>query len=207
MLTTVKGVSGGGPSALACAYALPSQKLKCVSMVCALGPPDIGMRGADVPHRIGWPYGIPRAPYWLGRWFWRTQSIGRLDLPEEQRVELLIKEGKNAPESDRDIYDDVDFLRLVIRSCGQAFAQGYDYIWDDGVVSCSDFGFKVEDIRKDLTVQLWYGKKDYFVPMNHGVQIAARLGDEARLHLKDEAHAGILMHWKREIFEAIAKSM
>jgi hypothetical protein len=176
-------------------------------MVCAIGPRDIGWRGADISHQFGWPHGIPRFPYWFGRWHWRTQSIGRLDLPEEQRVGLLIKEGKNAPESDRDIYEDVDFLRVVIRAHAQAFAQGYNYVWDDGVVSCSDFGFRVEDIRKDLTIQLWYGKKDLSVPMNHGVQIAARIGDKAQLRVEDEAHSGTLMHWKREIFEAIAKSM
>jgi pimeloyl-ACP methyl ester carboxylesterase len=172
-----------------------------------VGPWDIGWRGADISHQIGWPYGIPRIPYWFARWFWRSQAIGRTDLPEEKRIEMLRKESKNMPESDRDVYDDEDFWRLVIRSTGQAFAQGYDYVWDDGVVSCSDFGFKVEEIRKDLPVQLWYGKKDVFVPPIHGVQIAARLGDSAHLRLEDETHTGILMHWKREIFEAIAKSM
>ncbi|KAF2830814.1 alpha/beta-hydrolase [Ophiobolus disseminans] len=204
---SVMGVSGGGASALACAFALPAQKLKCVSVVCGMGPPDIGMRGADLPHLIGWPYGIRNAPYWLGRWFWRTQAIGRLDLTEQQRLELMIEEGKKAPESDRDIYADVDFLRLAIRACGEAFAQGYDYVWDDGALNCSDFDFKLQDIREDLTVQLWYGKYDYFVPLNHGLQIAARLGGRAQLRVEDEAHAGILMHWKKEIFEAIAKGM
>lgn len=165
------------------------------------------MRGADLNHFVGWPYGLRYFPYWVGRWFWRSQAIGRLDLTEEQRFELLLKEGKNVPETDRDIYEDRNLLRLVIRSTGQAFAQGYDYVWDDGAVSCSDFGFKVQDIRKDLKVQLWYGKYDYFVPLNHGVQIAARLGENAHLNVKDEAHAGILMHWKKEIFGAIADIM
>jgi hypothetical protein len=172
-----------------------------------MGPPDIGMRGADLSHFVGWPYGIRNSPYWLSRWFWHTTAIGRLDLTEEQRLELLFQEGKRAPGSDRDIYDDVDFLQLVIRSCSEAFAQGYNYVWDDGAISCSDFGFKVQDIRKDLTVQLWYGKRDSSVPVNHGVQIAARLGGRAQLRVEDETHAGILMHWKKDIFEAIAKSM
>jgi pimeloyl-ACP methyl ester carboxylesterase len=172
-----------------------------------MGPPDIGMRGADLPHLIGWPYGIRIAPYWAGRWFWRSLAIGRIDLPEEQRVQMLMKEGEKAPESDRDIYRDVDFLKLCVRANGEAFAQGYDHVWDDGRIGCSDFGFKVQDIRKDLKVQLWYGKYDYFVPLNHGLQIAARLNGRAHLRVEDEAHAGILMHWKREILEGLRNSM
>jgi len=153
------------------------------------------MRGADISHQFGWPHGIPRLPYRFGRWFWRSQAMGRLDLPEAQRVHLLMQETQNAPERDRDIFQDVDFLRLVIRSIGQAFAQGYDYVWDDGVMSCSEFGFRVEEIRKDLVVQLWYGREDWSVPVNHGVQIAKRIGDKAQLRVEDETHSGIVVHW------------
>jgi pimeloyl-ACP methyl ester carboxylesterase len=59
----MQGVSGGGPAALACAYALPANKLKVVCLVCGVGPPDIGMKGADWAHWVGWPYGIRFAPY------------------------------------------------------------------------------------------------------------------------------------------------
>jgi hypothetical protein len=172
-----------------------------------MGPPDIGMKGADWPHWIGWPYGIRIAPYWAGRMFWRSSAIGRTDLPDSKRVAMFIKEGANATDSDRDILTDVDFARLSCAATREAFAQGYDHVWDDGKKSCRDFGFKVQDIRKDLMVQLWYGKKDRFVPLVHGMQIAARLGRAAELRVEDEAHAGILIHRKREILELLGKSM
>ena len=41
----VVGMSGGGPYALACAAALPKEKLKAVMLVCGLGPPEIGYWG------------------------------------------------------------------------------------------------------------------------------------------------------------------
>jgi hypothetical protein len=165
------------------------------------------MRGADIQHFIGWPYGLRIAPYWMGRWFWRTQAIGRLDLSEDQRVAMMLKEGEKAVESDRDVLTDVDTLRLSVRAVAEAFAQGYDHVWDDGRMSCTDFGFRVQDIGKDLKMQLWYGKYDYFVPLNHGLQIAARFGGRADLQVKDEAHAGILMHWRKEILEGLRDSM
>jgi pimeloyl-ACP methyl ester carboxylesterase len=202
-----KGVSGGGPAALSLAHSLPSQKLKCVSLVCAVGPPDIGMRGADIPHQLGWPYGIRYAPYFLGAAFWRSQACGRTDLPESTRLEMLQEEVKNAEDSDRDIYADTDFLKLVVRAQGEAFAQGYDGVWDDGKRSCRPWGFRVQDIRRDLRVQMWYGKKDVFVPLVQGMKIRERLGENAELRVEEESHAGILMHWKREILEGLRNGM
>ncbi|KAF2498643.1 alpha/beta hydrolase fold protein [Lophium mytilinum] len=207
---SVLGVSGGGPYALACAAALPPEKLKSVSIVCGMGPPDIGMRGADWAHWVGWPWGIRYAPYWLGRWWLRRQPGGRLDLTDERYLELMLQPGSDLQKShqrDLDIMTDTDFLRLSVRSARETYAQGYDAVWADGKLMCRDFGFRVRDIRADLPVQLWYGKYDTFVPLVHGEQIAVRLGGRARFRVKDEAHAGIQVHWQKEIVEALISSM
>jgi hypothetical protein len=164
------------------------------------------MRGADVAHRLGWPYGIRIAPYWLGRMFWRSQAIGRLDLPEAERVAMMVKEGAKAAERDREIFTE-DLCQVSVRASAEAFRQGYDGVWDDGSVSCKPWGFRVQDIRKDLKVQLWYGKEDYNVPHNHGVQIKARLGANAELKVKDETHAGIFVHWRMEFLEGLKNMM
>jgi hypothetical protein len=165
------------------------------------------MRGADIGHQIGWPYGILYAPYFLGRWFWRFQAIGRTDLPESTRLAMLRQETKNVPDIDKDIYTDTDFMRLIVRGTGEAFAQGYDGVWDDGKRSCGDWGFRVEDIRRDLKVQMWYGRNDVNVPLVHGEKTRERLGENARLRVEEESHAGILMHWKREILEGLRDGM
>ncbi|KAH8725023.1 alpha/beta hydrolase [Phaeosphaeriaceae sp. PMI808] len=203
----VMGTSGGGPPTLACAYGLPSTKLKAVAIVCGMGPPDIGMRGAGWLHRLGWPHGIRYAPAWMGRILWRSQAIGRIELHEEKQLELMLRDSANAIESERDIFTDLDFMRLCLRACREAFAQGYAHMWADGVRSCMDFGFRVEDVRKDLKVHLWYGTIDTFVPIVHGRTIAERLGEGAVRHFKEEGHAGISVHWRREILEALRDSM
>jgi len=51
---SVVGMSGGGPYALACAAALPANKLKAVMLVCGLGPPDIGYWGMAWPNYLGY---------------------------------------------------------------------------------------------------------------------------------------------------------
>ncbi|KAF2792950.1 alpha/beta hydrolase fold protein [Melanomma pulvis-pyrius CBS 109.77] len=200
---SVWGISGGGPYALACAVALPPEKLKCVSIVCGMGPPDIGMSGAGWMHWLAYTWGYRYGPGWLGRWWWRRDPLGRLDLTDEQRLELYMQPNLHLNERDHDIMKDKDLVRLVVRSSRESFAQGYDGVWQDGKLMCKDFGFRIQDIRLDLPVQLWYGKYDTYVPLNHGEQIAARLGGRAQLRVEDEAHAGISVHWNKEILEAL----
>jgi len=188
---------------LACAKGLPAEKLKCASIVVGMGPPDIGMSGAGFVHRMGFPYGLRWTPLSLARWFWRLEGSGRIDLTDEQRLEMILK--RPVPNEKDRIFMQTDWPRLSLRVTREAFAQGYEGMWIEGKVICSDFGFRVEDIRPDLPVQLWYGKHDTFVPPNHGIQIAKRLGKSAELHLEDETHASIVINRSRDIWADLVK--
>jgi pimeloyl-ACP methyl ester carboxylesterase len=189
---------------------LPRERLKCVSIVCGLGPPDIGMRGADGLHwfafTLGWRYSIPI----FVRWFWQRGPEGRLDLTDEKRLEILqqraSKSERTANKKDLEVMKDEDILRLYLRSTRESFAQGFDGITQDGKLMCMDYGFQIEDIRPDLPVHLWYGKHDTCVPLNHGEQIAARLGGRAHLRVEDETHSSISQNLKEEILKDLVRS-
>lgn len=204
-------MSGGGPSVLACAKALPAHKLKAVAMIVALGPPDIGMSGARLINRIGFPYGLKYCPAFLNKWFWQRDPIGRVDLSDEERLSMLmesVEKGKaKMSEKERQVVEDVEFHKVALRSTREGFKQGYDGALVDGRLCCLDFGFKVEDIREDLPVHLWYGKQDVFVPPNHGVQLEKRLGSRAMFHLMDETHVSLTLNWKREVLEGLVACM
>jgi pimeloyl-ACP methyl ester carboxylesterase len=207
---SVLGVSGGGPYALACAAFLPRDKLKCVCIVCGVGPPDISMKGADWAHWFGIPYGWRYAPAWMLWLFFQRDMFGRMDLSDEERLRRLLspKTLDAIPHpKDRQIMGDEKFLRVSLRATREANAQGFKNIAQDGRIICSEWGFKVEDIRKDLPVKLWWGKDDTFVPANHGVQIAARLGGRAELRIEEETHASISQNWMREQLEGILNVM
>jgi pimeloyl-ACP methyl ester carboxylesterase len=190
---------------------MPREKLKCVSLVCGLGPPDIGMSGADFLHRLGFPYGWRYAPAFLIRYFLQREPAGRVDWSDEKRLELtqqsVSKSRATANPKDVALWTDEGLLRLSLRSVRESYTQGFDGVSLDGRLMCMDFGFRVEDIRPDLPVQLWYGKLDTDVPPNHGLQIAARLGGRAVLRVEDETHGGISQNWKKEELEALLKSM
>jgi len=105
------------------------------------------------------------------------------------------------------VMSDPEFHRLYLKSTREGFVQGYDGVLVDARLCCLDHGFKVEDIRADLPVQLWYGKQDIVVPPNHGVQLEKRLGSRADLRLVDETHACLPANWKKEIIQALIKAM
>lgn len=183
---------------------MPPDKLKCVSIIVGMGPPDIGMSGADWMHRLGYPYGMRVAPLSLVGRFWQWEGSGRVDLTDEQRLERMLRQPVRHEK-------DLAFMRsrwpaLSVRCTREAFAQGYEGVWQDGRLMSFDFGFKVEDIRPHLPVQLWYAKHDIFVPPNHGVQIAARLRGKVQLRVEDETHASIVVNKPREILEELVKN-
>jgi pimeloyl-ACP methyl ester carboxylesterase len=142
------------------------------------------------------------------RWFWQRQPAARQDLTEERRLELMLQQtGSTAKtisqKKDLEAIRDEGVLRLILRSAGESFAQGFDGVLQDGSLMCMDWGFRIEDIRADLPVQLWYGRLDTSVPLNHGEQIAARLGGRAYLRVEDETHASIGISRRDDVLKAL----
>ncbi|KAF2664925.1 alpha/beta-hydrolase [Microthyrium microscopicum] len=207
----VIGISGGGPSVLACAKELPPTKLKAAAVVVGLGPPDIGMSGAQFVNRLGFPYGFRFCPEFLNRWFWRLDAYGRVDLSDEKRLEMVLesveKSKSKMSKEELAIMRDKNMHRLGLSTTREGFRQGYSGVLLDGKLCCLPFGFRAQDIRPDLPIHLWYGKQDINVPPNHGVQLADRLGSRAVLKLEDETHITLMANRKREILENLLKAM
>ena len=168
------------------------------------------MAGAEVWHRYAFSVGWRYAPPFLVRWFMSREPIFNLALSDEQRLALWQSPSalsKITNPRDMEYMRDTDYLMLCLRSMREALAQGWKWVSQDGALMCMDLGFRVEDIRPDLSVQLWYGKDDEFVPLNHGVQIAKRLGARAELRVEQDTHGSISYRWKREVLEGILSKM
>lgn len=206
----VLGISGGGPYALACAKVLNPEKLRAVSIVCGLGSPDMGYKGMNWWHRLGWTYGQRLAPG-LCRWWFSREPAARLDLSEEERMTRI----RNAFEKDKTRMHPKDipvlgaesFMWMHLRRSAEVHKQGIYGLSEDFRLLSSDFGFRIEDIRKDLPVQLWHGRLDNFVPLQHGEKVAARLGDNAHLEISDDTHASIWAERKGEYLAALVAAI
>lgn len=130
-------------------------------------------------------------------------------MSDEKRLELMkLQFAKSrAHEKDVEALKDDEFFRVFLRSTREVFAQGFEGIVHDGRLICTDFGFRVEIIRPDLLIQLWYGKLDTYVPSIHGEQIALRFAGQAHLRVEDETHSSLFVNWREKILEDLVKSM
>lgn len=132
-----------------------------------------------------------------------------MELTDEERLRAIQSPEflKSMTKKDLEVYKDEDNVRMMLRATREAWKQDFKWICQDGKLMCEPWPFRVEDIRHDLPIQLWYGKQDVHVPFIHAQQIAARLGGRAELHFEEETHASIFFNWKKEVLEGVLKDM
>ncbi|KAJ4354513.1 uncharacterized protein N0V89_006250 [Didymosphaeria variabile] len=214
----IMGASGAGPSILACAYALPPSSLKAASLICCCGPSNlIGHRGGAWAHKLGFPYGWRYSPAWLISWAMKNiflGPVGRVDLPIETRVRQMLHPKMLASHhaKDLDIMKDEDALWTMVTSANRAYGHSFAGACQDGAVTCSDWGFRIRDIRGDLPVMMWYGTLDMNVPISHGDYIAAELGLRAgaegktEYHVSEDTHTSVFFNNKEEALKEVLKT-
>lgn len=188
---------------------MPPNRLKGVAIAVGLGLPDMRSTGQNWMHWLGFKFGWPYMPNLVHYWFAREAAM-QLDLSDEARFELQMQQfWKSKPHpKDIEVFEDGREFRLALRSARQVYAQRWsEGTGQDGNLLSRDFGFRVQDIRKDLPVRLWYGKQDTHCPPSHGKQIAERLGANAKLRVEDETHASLTLNWRRRILEDLLKSL
>jgi hypothetical protein len=134
--------------------------------------------------------------------------IGRVDLPIETRVRKMLQPSVLAKHNPKDLVcmQDEGALWTMCTSANTAYGDSFDGAAQDGCVTCSPWGFKISDIRKDLPVQMWYGSQDMNVPMSHGDYIAAQLGGRAEYHVSDDTHASVFFNKKEEALKEVLKN-
>ena len=210
---SVMGASGGGPATLACAYVLPKEQLKGITMLIASGPwYETTMRHARGFAWLFWTV-MCFSPALL-RWTGVRALNSYRDMPMEKYVEVakrnnngwLIRLFARPHANDLAIFED-----------GEIFKYSYDLVHENtkrggdaqGMIevfmamTAKDLGFRVEDIRKDLPVQLWYGKYDQSVSYRVGEDLQRMLGERATLHVRDETHASMLIYSRPVLEKAL----
>lgn len=206
------GVSGGGPYALACAYSLPEEKLKSVSIIGGMGPIDIGTKGMKWSNWLifkGFMY-FPALVRWAQH---RVISILRR-LPNEKIVEMtnsrlskLSYKWLSPNEKAIGALKDPEFITLMLEFYREHYKQGVDGHMEEGRVLTSDLGFCVEDIRSSVPIQLWYGKQDTNVPLRMGEAIATRLSSRPDFYVKDETHLSLVLRYSFDALERLLEKM
>jgi pimeloyl-ACP methyl ester carboxylesterase len=213
----VLGISAGGSYALGSAASLPSSqskpKLKAVSIVTGLGLPDMS---SPFPAAVTWLYKNVDIR-WAMKYIFTRGDVWNMSLSDPER-EKAYYEGfdlNHAHPADIETTkrpDHPDMVRLFLAFTREATVQGLQGFEDDAYLLARDPGFKLEDIPKDLPVQLWYGDADTNVSPKAGEETAERLRasghGKVELHMEaGHTHGSTQVVFRRRYLEDLKKAM
>lgn len=188
----VFGVSGGGPHAVACGYALPD-RVWAVGLVSAVGPAfDDAEVAAAMPSEWRSLSELARtdAEEAAARvWQECEADLGRLASDPDRWFDDW---EATAPAADRAAVADHGVREMYIQSCLEATVEGYAR--DLMILTSLPWDFRLEDISARSIV--WHGEEDDVVPMAVARRVARRLPACEPRFLPGEGH--LLVHPRAE---------
>jgi pimeloyl-ACP methyl ester carboxylesterase len=195
----VRGVSGGGPHALACAALLPDL-VPAVGVLASTAP--WGAEGLDYFAGMG-ELNVEDAQLYL-----ENRAAARAKC-EQDRLEELEVSAEQVHEGLKTLLSPVDAAVLTgelaqyLVDCNRSgLAPGAEGWWEDNVALMEPWGFELASIR--TPVLLYHGRQDRFVPFGHGEWLAGQIpGVQAVLsdedgHLTLERHLEQIHAWLLE---------
>ena len=183
----VAGISGGGPYAAACAYAIP-ERLTGAAIISGVGP-------FDAPGATDGMSRQNRAIFWLAsKASWLTfPPLFILSRAVRGSPDRLAKQMMTSmPESDRELLRDPAIQEMFVRDAREAVRPGLRGAMQEASMYARPWGFRLQDIR--MRVHVWQGGKDTNVPPSMGRWQAKAIPDCVFTFYEDEGHLLGLRH-------------
>jgi pimeloyl-ACP methyl ester carboxylesterase len=181
----VQGVSGGGPSAAVCAFAL-GQRVRGAALVCTAGDPahvDVVTGMGDMNAML---FTMARED--------PEQLRGGLEMMAsaftEGGVEVMRAGMGDAAPADQLAAKDDELMAMLAESSAEAFAQGVDGALQDLALFVTPWGFDASAITVPVVVA--HGTDDRNVPIQNGEWLAATIPGATYLRHDGEAHLSLL---------------
>ena len=169
----IASVSGGTGYALACAKALPKEKLRAVGVICGIGPWEAGTKGMSLANRVAlnvWAYAprLVRAVH--DRWV-----LPIVRDPDPTKWENAMKKNlKYFKESDRKEFEKPGEFELLCDIFREVWKQGMKGHIEELRLITRHWGFDLEDVKHDK-IKFWVGSEDVNTPPRHTEYMAKRL--------------------------------
>jgi pimeloyl-ACP methyl ester carboxylesterase len=182
------GISAGGPYVAACAYKIPD-RLTNVVIAGGGGPLDAPDATHGMARERRWgAVLIRRAPWLLAAVIWLLRHPGR---NPQRFFERFTRE--LAP-CDREVIDQPEIRRMLIECYAESAHQGVRGFLTELRVLSSPWGFRLEDIRVNVT--LWHGAQDTSTPVSMARYMASAIPRCGLKVLPDEGHFLLFNHWE-----------
>jgi pimeloyl-ACP methyl ester carboxylesterase len=212
----VLGVSGGGPYAAACAYALPER-------VIALGLASSAAPPAAFKGKFEWSplytslWAWRHIPFFAHAWFsaldaWATRTDPKMTAWHFQQRDhgITSRPAKNLSDfvkgivkAIRQAMDDQENIHLAPLDRAmiiEPYGQGGRGVARESWLAVRPWGFAPEHIT--VPARLWHGKRDVIAPVTSGRYLASRIPNCQAIYYPSERH-GVLTAHPREIFTAL----
>nr|ANF07025.1 hypothetical protein FVEG_15198 [Fusarium verticillioides] len=197
---SVFGLSGGGPFALACAYALPKRTVTSVGLFATAPHWAAGTKHVEYYRRVFkvWaehsPSTLRAALYMLYlsiRWVVLSGPVSRRlnKWLEAERKKEEAESGESKPKS-------MSLEELVDMVLDEPFRQGADAaVHEMNLLTSKDWGFELEKVQYD-DIHMWHGKKDANAPMQMIRYMAERIRGSELHEFEDETHYTMYKHFE-----------
>ncbi|HWC38003.1 MAG TPA: alpha/beta hydrolase [Acidimicrobiales bacterium] len=178
------GLSGGGPYALACAYALP-ERVVVAGVLGGVAPTqgEDAIGGGVVGHLA------PLAPLTaavhrplataLGLGIWAMRPVASPVFELYARL---------SPEGDRAVFSRPEIKAMFLDDLVRGSRRGLAAPLLDFVLFCRPWGFSVREVT--VPVRWWHGDADHIVPLAHGEHVVSLLPDAELSIRPGESHLG-----------------
>ena len=199
----IMGGSGGGPYALACAYALPKENLKSTGIIAGMGPTKDGVKDMMLASRI-LIQAVRYAPDLLERFV--DYSVGRKfrSSDSDSLREAMRKQLRWIPQKQREQLErEPGGLDKVVKVFQAHFEQGSAGFVTDARVLAEDWGFPLEGVEGKGKVWFWYGDQDKNTPVRMGVEMSSKIPGSRLKVFRSEDHFGLWENHGEEIMKDI----
>lgn len=184
----VVGISGGGPYALACAWAMP-ERVSSVAVISGMAPLDIqGVTdGMSAFNRIGLRI-ARRAPFLL------TLALSPMArAAKKDPLSLLDRAAPNYAEPDQRVMERTEIREMYVEDITESYRQGVKGHSEDLRVVSRPWGFDLGEIS--IPVKLWQGELDQNIPPSMAEYMAGRIPTAQLRMFQDQGHLLMFDHW------------
>lgn len=201
----ILGSSGGGPYALACAYALPPDMLLGVGVLSGAGTWKAGIQDVLMSQYIahlaavylpGTLCAISAALMRVVKWAVTTEVATK-------RVDMWIeglKRDREEWETPREILTTAQRRERLLRVSLEPFVQGMQATVQETRLLTEDWGFELEDITYS-PVRLWHGTKDTNVSIRMARYTAKHIPHSILREFEGENHSSMLFKYETVLLE------
>jgi pimeloyl-ACP methyl ester carboxylesterase len=181
----VAGLSGGGPYALACAFAMPHRLI--ATLVISGEPPQV------TPHA---PWRRKLLAWWSHhtRFFVRGYfALVAAGVRRAPRLTMALTARSIAfSRRDKELWKSAELRQGFAENLRHAFAQGTRAIDEDLRLYTQRWDFALDDVR--TRVYWWHGEDDRVVPVRHVREEIVALPDARVTYYPGEGHFMVLDH-------------